>query len=292
MYKRTLRGLGIRVLRRCTTTSHQPFPSAAVLAVCIGALVASPWTSCFADDLQVFHDGVFYTMSDSNSVFIVMQNTEPRQSAQLTIAYDPELLVLKNVHAAGRLVPDVEVFYSDTGDRRIRLVVVDTGEARSSIRDGSDAIVDLQFALTMAAQPDMQTTISITNATAATEAIPPQMVSEMTWNELVVDIAVGVEDGPPPVVGRNALYPNAPNPFNPVTSIKFEVATRGRVQLRVYDIAGRLVCRLVDEVLEPGVHAIPWYGRDDRDRAVASGVYLYRLDVGGYSAVKKMTILK
>ncbi|MCK5596760.1 MAG: T9SS type A sorting domain-containing protein, partial [Candidatus Eisenbacteria sp.] len=67
----------------------------------------------------------------------------------------------------------------------------------------------------------------------------------------------------------------------------------GRVDLAVYDLSGRLVRTLVAaELLDAGRQTAPWNGRDDDDQAVASGVYFYRLEVGGEVLTKRMVLLK
>jgi M6 family metalloprotease-like protein len=91
---------------------------------------------------------------------------------------------------------------------------------------------------------------------------------------------------------RFALLANYPNPFNPSTTIRYELASRARVELRVYDVNGALVRTLVDDVKPAGAYALEWNGRDDRGNPVGSGVYFYRLTAGDFSDVRKMTLLK
>lgn len=91
---------------------------------------------------------------------------------------------------------------------------------------------------------------------------------------------------------RYVLAQNYPNPFNPTTTIRFGLARRGHVMLRVFDVAGRLVRRLVDEELEARWHAVQWDGLDGRGRRVPSGVYFYRLVATDYSATRKMLVVK
>ncbi len=88
------------------------------------------------------------------------------------------------------------------------------------------------------------------------------------------------------------LFPNSPNPFNPVTRIRYWVARDGRVRITIYDLRGRRVRDLVNEVRPAGRYVAVWDGRDDGGRGVASGVYLYRLSTGGFGAVRKMLLLK
>ena len=84
-----------------------------------------------------------------------------------------------------------------------------------------------------------------------------------------------------------ALSQNYPNPFNPATEIGFEVPTATRVRLAVYDPLGRELVLLVDEEKTPGSYSVRFDAR-----GFASGVYLYRLEAGSFSMVRKMVLLK
>jgi hypothetical protein len=88
------------------------------------------------------------------------------------------------------------------------------------------------------------------------------------------------------------LAQNAPNPFNPSTTIRFDLAGPSPVKLKVYDVSGALVTTLVDEQLPAGRHQAVWHGRDDRGRAVPSGMYIYRLAAGPNLETRRMTLLK
>jgi M6 family metalloprotease-like protein len=88
------------------------------------------------------------------------------------------------------------------------------------------------------------------------------------------------------------LLPNYPNPFNPSTTIRYELASRSQVELRVYDVSGALVRTLVESVKNAGAYSLQWNGIDDRGNAVSSGVYFYRLTAGEFSDVRKMTLVK
>jgi hypothetical protein len=89
-----------------------------------------------------------------------------------------------------------------------------------------------------------------------------------------------------------ALYQNVPNPFNPTTVISFMLPQRARAMLAIYDVEGRLVRTLVDEVLDGGTKETTWDATDAQGHPVSSGVYLYRLEVGNQTITKKLTILK
>jgi hypothetical protein len=101
----------------------------------------------------------------------------------------------------------------------------------------------------------------------------------------------GVGDGL--VAAVNRLEQNAPNPFNPVTTIRYSVAGEGaRVRMSVYDVAGRFVRDIVDGTATAGEHAARWDGTDVNGRPVASGIYFVRLSVDGWTGRQKMTLMK
>jgi len=100
----------------------------------------------------------------------------------------------------------------------------------------------------------------------------------------------GVDTAPP---ARFALRQNTPNPFNPATTIHFDLPEPGTVKLAVYDTAGRLVKSLVlNDYLQAGRHDVRWDGTDSQGRQAASGVYFYRLIAGADQAVGRMALVK
>jgi len=105
----------------------------------------------------------------------------------------------------------------------------------------------------------------------------------------VTGAPTGVGDGTPQ---QFALRPNYPNPFNPATTIAYDVAKRSHVTLRVYDVSGALVRTLLDENVDAGSHLVEWNGRNDQGGPASSGVYFYRLTAPGFSDVRKMTLVK
>jgi len=95
-----------------------------------------------------------------------------------------------------------------------------------------------------------------------------------------------------PSVAGLRLEQNHPNPFNPVTRIDYTVDQESAVYLAVYDISGKLVRTLVNRRMRSGTHSQEWDGRDDGGRAVASGIYFYRLTAGKQSLARKAVLLK
>jgi len=91
---------------------------------------------------------------------------------------------------------------------------------------------------------------------------------------------------------RFELSQNAPNPFNPTTSIPFSIPKVGSVSLTIHSVTGQLVRTLVSEVKRTGEHTVAWDGTDDTGRSVASGVYLYRLSAGNQTTVRRLAIVR
>jgi hypothetical protein len=99
----------------------------------------------------------------------------------------------------------------------------------------------------------------------------------------------GVAAAPPQ---RTALLPNYPNPSNPRTEIRFDLAASGRLRLSIYDLHGRLVRRLLDRPTEAGRHSAGWDGRDEAGLGAGSGVYFVRLETADFFASRKLILIR
>ncbi len=84
----------------------------------------------------------------------------------------------------------------------------------------------------------------------------------------------------------------SPNPFNPKTRVRFELAQPGPTTVRVYNVAGRLVRELINQTLPAGPHDFEWDGRDNRGQSIASGSYHIQMRSGNFAAVRKATLVK
>jgi hypothetical protein len=102
-----------------------------------------------------------------------------------------------------------------------------------------------------------------------------------------------VEDIVEKVPGKFALGSAVPNPFNPTTTVHYEVPQPGgMVSLRVYNVAGQLIRILVNEFKEPGYRTVVWDGRDGRGVPVASSVYFVRMVAASFTDVRRIVLLK
>jgi hypothetical protein len=111
---------------------------------------------------------------------------------------------------------------------------------------------------------------------------------ETIWT-VTIESGVGVIEILP-VVTR--LYQNHPNPFNPTTTISFDLVNAGKVALNVYNIKGELVRTLASGNYPAGKHDVLWNGNDNSGKSISSGVYFYHLKTKEYSSFRKAIMLK
>jgi enterochelin esterase family protein len=88
------------------------------------------------------------------------------------------------------------------------------------------------------------------------------------------------------------LRQNFPNPFNPETTIRFVLPTTAHVSLKIYNLNGQMINKLINRELTEGSHSITWNGTNAQGSTVASGVYFYELKSEPYQAVKTMLLLR
>lgn len=89
-----------------------------------------------------------------------------------------------------------------------------------------------------------------------------------------------------------ALDHNYPNPFNPATNIRFQLAKDGKVSITVYNILGNKVRTLVNENKTAGYYTVQWNGMNDAGHILPSGTYIYQINAGSFTATKKMLLMK
>jgi len=88
------------------------------------------------------------------------------------------------------------------------------------------------------------------------------------------------------------LKQNFPNPFNPTTTISYQLPENCKVELAIYNIKGQKVKQLVSDQLSVGQHSVVWNGKDNNGKSVSSGIYFYKLKSGSFEKTKKMILMK
>lgn len=114
-----------------------------------------------------------------------------------------------------------------------------------------------------------------------------QMLDQMAALRTALESGNVAGEADPAVPTTMMLYPNYPNPFNPSTTIRFDLPEAGPVRLQVLDLLGREVARLVDDVRPAGTHTVSFDAHD-----LANGVYLYRLEADRHVATRRMVLIK
>jgi Leucine-rich repeat (LRR) protein len=251
-------------------TSFANFTQLVYLAVQDNQLVDFPDLSALA--------GLLYLYIQNNT--FTFEDIEPNIGvAQLDFGYAPQDSISSEV--------DTTVSVGDT----LILSVTVGGSANHYqwMKDGIDigaysekdsiVLTDITFA-------DSGTyTCRITNDIAPLLTLYSQPIIVKVVEELPID-----EEAGHPV--EYTLHANYPNPFNPVSTIRYDLPHASDVSLIVYNILGREVVRLVDDYVESGVHQVQWDSRNSQGRQVPSGIYITRLVTPEYTKSIKMVLLK
>ena len=218
----------------------------------------------------------FPAMGEEFTASIDFEGTEDLKGYGVRIEYDPDRLHLMGVEQL-------------------------EGELARVIRLGSDEVVVLNFGegiVGRVTDPERKGGVRLANlrfrVTGPSREAPAQ-VSDLVvldgQDQLRTPEALGF--------ARLSLVPdqvvllhNYPNPFNPVTTIRYGIPEEARTSIMVYNILGQQIAVLVDEMQPAGYYTVAWDGRDNHGRRMGSGVYLYRIKVGKVAVVKKMLLLK
>jgi hypothetical protein len=117
------------------------------------------------------------------------------------------------------------------------------------------------------------------------------------WNamiraEFVYLVSDGVAETIDELPSSYSLGQNYPNPFNPSTRIDYTIPKTGNVKINIYDILGRNIKTLINEIQGKGKYSVRWNGDDNSGRRVSSGLYLYRMETEGFTSVKKLNLIK
>jgi hypothetical protein len=124
-----------------------------------------------------------------------------------------------------------------------------------------------------------------------------EQLLEMALIILTGTIVVGINEEGNLIPTEYALSQNYPNPFNPLTTIEYQLPEAAEIEMVIYNILGQEILTLVKDKKLAGYHSTVWNAMDNFGKAVASGLYIYRLDAKGISGrkfvqVKKMVVLK
>jgi hypothetical protein len=230
--------------------------------------------------LSVIHEDLIAGQTTKLSV----QGEFPEDVAgiQIQIDYDPSALVFDDPELA-EASDNFRLVYRDNWRGRIKILLYSEQPWKSEtlIPAGLSNVVRLPAHIIKNIEADDKSRIRITQAYLSNPG-----ASEIPMKGESVLLPTTFE-----------LHQNYPNPFNPTTRIDFDIGHSGdgeiqNVRLDVFNILGRRITTLVNEPLSPGRHSVTWDATDYVGSKVATGIYLYRLEVGDEHQTKKMLLLK
>jgi len=223
------------------------------------------------------------------------------EDAELTIDAGTEL-ILNGVPVTGSIDISVSDFSADS--------VVAT--INDSTELASDIVAFEPFGLTFSVPVDIS--IAYNSSRSNFRLMMLDNAEDTTWEEVVgavcsegnCDAGVSsfglfsVQDIDPPlsiitnnnIPERFVLSQNFPNPFNPITTLRYELPQRSHVTLSIYDMLGREITQLVNTTQEAGFRSVQWDATDSMGRPVSAGVYLYQIQAGEFVETRKMVLLK
>jgi hypothetical protein len=215
---------------------------------------------------------------DHLAVTLQVNNLTQMRGYGVELTYDPTMLeFVRAVRAENSLIP--------TNENTPSLLALNPESGRITLSDGlsgdqavsgSGQLTDLIFRRLGAAN---ETSVQIDFA----------QLSDLNFG---INMPSSVDALPEASAVANALNQNFPNPFNPATTIPYSVAQAGDVRVVVYSTLGQEIRTLVDHYKLAGEYSVKWDGRDNGGREVASGIYVYRMEAGNFSATHRMVFMK
>jgi hypothetical protein len=239
------------------------------------------------------------------TVAVTMEVTTPDQIGflQFTLEYDSAVADFVSVSldpsmptgfAITNLLDPIGPPYSYAPDTDRNVLVQIAGNGVTHFFTGNQTVATLTFAL----QPDACGSSPLNFTTVCQRTHLSTLNLETICAPTTINSSITSSDPCVTDVGNSPrrtgliVYPNNPNPFNPSTTIRFDLAESQRVAVRVFDPAGRMVRHLYGAIAPQGINTVTWNGRDDAGGPLASGVYIYRVETLDEVVSKSMVLLK
>ena len=193
-------------------------------------------------------------------------------------APDPQAFWAEVLAAGGIAVDDGQVLKVDQKPNQDKFDFKFDGDG--TLKDAKGPSIQLRCSASDAAGNAASVTVGPGESGASTSAPAARLAED------AIEVAAPVESQQE-IPADYALAPNYPNPFNPTTTIEFALPEAVEVSLRVFDVTGREVARLVEAPLAAGTHRVSFDAS-----GLSSGVYLYHLRAGAFTQVRRMVLVK
>ena len=252
-----------------------------------------------------FVNGVM--MNDNEVTFTLrILDNEPIRGIELDIYHDSPSLVYAGVSKGEKLEnvvdeegnPRTMTLLGNYLEDHLKVLAYSTSRARTA-GDGLEGdLVHISYELVEGADLPSEVTFFLGLANLPGTSMDPELLN-VVCGYPDEDSPVAVEtnalslDENLTIPAQFALYQNYPNPFNPSTQIVFDVPEGSElVRLNIYNILGKKVSTLLNNVVNPGKHKIEWNAKDNEGNPVASGIYFYELSSSSFTARKKMLLIR
>ena len=252
-----------------------------------------------------FVNGVM--MNDNEVTFTLrILDNEPIRGIELDIYHDSPSLVYAGVSKGEKLEnvvdeegnPRTMTLLGNYLEDHLKVLAYSTSRARTA-GDGSEGdLVHISYELVEGADLPSEVTFFLGLANLPGTSMDPELLNVVCGypeedSPVVVETNALSLDENLTIPTQFALHQNYPNPFNPSTQISFDVPEGSElVRLNIYNILGKKVSTLLNNVMSPGKHKIEWNAKDNEGNPVASGIYFYELSSSSFTARKKMLLIR
>jgi len=228
-------------------------------------------------------DSLNASSSDTIIVSISGKDLKDVLGLELALSFDPAILKFINANA-GSTTKSFALQKSNLDNSSVNLSL--TGSKSLQVDNGE--LINLVFKSKL--NSSMNTTIHFDSAKIKDGNTFVRNIFNLKDGN--IKITSGINNSDDELIPKNfALYQNFPNPFNPTTKIRFDIPTEGKVTLKVFDILGREVTTLINEIKKPGSYEIDW-NAGKLSGGFSSGVYFYQLSTADFVQTRKMILMK
>ena len=252
-----------------------------------------------------FVNGVM--MNDNEVTFTLrILDNEPIRGIELDIYHDSPSLVYAGVSKGEKLEnvvdeegnPRTMTLLGNYLEDHLKVLAYSTSRARTA-GDGLEGdLVHISYELVEGADLPSEVTFFLGLANLPGTSMDPELLNVVCGypdedSPVVVETNALSLDENLTIPTQFALHQNYPNPFNPSTQISFDVPEGSElIRLNIYNILGKKVSTLLNNVMSPGKHKIEWNAKDNEGNPVASGIYFYELSSSSFTARKKMLLIR
>ena len=252
-----------------------------------------------------FVNGVMVNDNEVTFTLRILDN-EPIRGIELDIYHDSPSLVYAGVSKGEKLEnvvdeegnPRTMTLLGNYLEDHLKVLAYSTSRARTA-GDGLEGdLVHISYELIEGADLPSEVTFFLGLANLPGTSMDPELLNVVCGypdedSPVVVETNALSLDENLTIPTQFALHQNYPNPFNPSTQISFDVPEGSElVRLNIYNILGKKVSTLLNNVMSPGKHKIEWNAKDNEGNPVASGIYFYELSSPSFTARKKMLLIR